>query len=69
MTPLDFFLWGYVKNEVFATEPASLEDLKERVKASLQNIPRQMLVSAVDAMKDRFLLCIAVDGLHFEHLM
>lgn len=44
LTPIDFFFWGYVKNTVFAMEPASLEDLKERVKASLQNIPRQMLV-------------------------
>ncbi|KAG5894615.1 hypothetical protein JTB14_026146 [Gonioctena quinquepunctata] len=31
LTPLDFFLWGHLKNKIFATEPESLEDLRKRI--------------------------------------
>ncbi|EFN86571.1 hypothetical protein EAI_17558, partial [Harpegnathos saltator] len=26
LPPLDYFLWGYVKNNVYATKPANLAD-------------------------------------------
>ncbi len=30
LTPLDFFLWSFLKNQVFLTEPADKEELKSR---------------------------------------
>ncbi|EFN76508.1 hypothetical protein EAI_01703, partial [Harpegnathos saltator] len=30
LSPLNYFLWGYVKNNVYATKPANLADLRER---------------------------------------
>lgn len=69
LSPLDFFLWGYVKNEVFKTEPANLEDMKQRVRSSIDNIPRQMILSTMNSMKERLRLCIAMDGKQFEHIM
>jgi len=29
LTPLDFFLWGHLKQQVYATRLASVEDLKD----------------------------------------
>lgn len=31
LSPLDIFLWGFVKNEDYATEPTSVDNLKQRI--------------------------------------
>ena len=31
LSPLDYFLWGYVKEDVFKRQPADIEILKEIV--------------------------------------
>ena len=35
LTTPDFFLWGYLKCQVFATRPQTLADLKERIREAL----------------------------------
>jgi hypothetical protein len=42
-TPLDFFLWGYVKDKVYATKVTGLEDLKTRIRDIITTINRGML--------------------------
>jgi hypothetical protein len=32
LTPLDFFLWGYLKSKVYLTPPANLDDLEMRIR-------------------------------------
>lgn len=32
LTPLDFFLWGYVKQEVYKERTTTVEDMKERIR-------------------------------------
>ena len=41
LNPLDFFLWGYMKDRVYAEPVLDLEDLKTRIKAALQDITPQ----------------------------
>jgi len=31
LTPLNFFQWGHLKQQVYATRPVSVEDLKDRI--------------------------------------
>jgi len=31
LTSLHFFLWGHLKQQVYATRPASVEDVKDRI--------------------------------------
>ncbi|CAH1998188.1 unnamed protein product [Acanthoscelides obtectus] len=31
LSTLDFFMWGHVKSKIFATQPTSLEDLRQRI--------------------------------------
>ena len=38
LTPLDFFLWGYVKNKVYANAPANIEALKDNIRAVIREI-------------------------------
>lgn len=38
LTPLDFFLWGYVKNYAFSVEIQSLSYMKERIKQAIEAV-------------------------------
>ena len=69
LSPLDFFLWGHVKNNVYKERPRNLEDLKVRITAEIRRIPAAMLHSAIVNFKCRLGHCLAVNGAQFEHLV
>jgi DDE superfamily endonuclease len=66
LTPLDFFLWGYVKSKVYRTLPANLEELKERISRVFAEIPQEMIDRAIDAYQSRLERCIEVQGRSVE---
>jgi hypothetical protein len=41
LTPLDFFLWGYVKERVFQEIPTTREDMMERIQQAFAAIRRE----------------------------
>jgi hypothetical protein len=43
ITPLDFFLWGYVKDKVYATKVTGVEDLKTWIRDVITIINKGML--------------------------
>ena len=48
LSPLDFFLWSYVKEKVFSTRPSSIDNLKIAIREALPLIDQDTL-SAVTA--------------------
>ena len=42
-TPLDFFLWGYVKDKVFSTPVPDITNLKARITDTFATITEDML--------------------------
>lgn len=68
LTPLDFFLWGYLKQKVFATPPENLPELRRRIVEEV-NILRDngvMVRRSFAAMSNRANLCIERNGSHIE---
>jgi hypothetical protein len=43
ITPLDLFLWGYVKDIVYKTPVTSLDKLKLKIVAAIERVTPQML--------------------------
>ena len=43
LTPLDFFLWGHIKGEVYRTVPPTVEDMRERIRAAFRAISPEVL--------------------------
>jgi hypothetical protein len=44
LTPCDFFLWGYAKEQVFVPLlPLDIDELKLRITAAIEKIDRNML--------------------------
>lgn len=68
LTPLDFFLWGYLKSRVYTTPPASLDDLQQRIvrEVDILKQDRQMIRRAVAQMLNRAQLCVDRGGGHVE---
>lgn len=69
LTPLDFFLWGKVKNDVYQTPVDTEEELRERVIQSCNSITPQMLAHVRNNMLKRIDLCEQQGGQQFEHLL
>lgn len=67
--PLDFFLWGHLKTVCYATPPASVEDLQQRIEAECRRITPEMLQNVRRSFEARLYYCMEVDGKQFEHLL
>lgn len=66
LTPLDFFLWGFVKFEVYKTKPHNLAELRQRIEAAHQKISPEMLERVYEGITHRIRLCLADNGGHIE---
>ena len=42
LTPLDYFLWGYVQALVYTDKPASIDALEGNIEAFIRDIPAEM---------------------------
>ena len=69
LTPMDFFLWGYIKSIVFRTQPASLEILRQKIIEACRNIPREMFQKVREEFENRLYFCMEQNGCHFEQLL
>lgn len=69
LTPLDFFLWGYLKGKVFKSQPANLDDLKQRICQEIRRITPEMVQNVQQEFVDRLGYCQLTNGRHFEHLL
>lgn len=69
LTSPDFFLWGFIKNQVYAKAPTTAEDMKNRIRNACRSIPRTVLLQTIESFKNRLRLCINEEGNVFEHLI
>lgn len=71
LTPLDFHLWGYMKNLVYETVVDSEQDLIGRIVAAAGKIKDepQILQRVQRSFLNRCRLCLEQNGRNFEHLL
>ena len=69
LSPLDFFLWGYLKSRVYNPKPASLEELKLRISEEMKAIQPSVCHSVMENFAKRLRHCFARDGGHLEHVL
>lgn len=70
LTPLDFAVWGIIKEKVYATRPNSIAHLRQLIEESFQelNDDADLIQRIIGHVPERVNLCIANRGHHFEHL-
>ena len=69
LTPLDFFLWGYLKFRVYRNNPKSTDELKSAIVYECRKITPQTLLKVLSNCIRRMLICKQNSGRHFKHLL
>lgn len=69
LNPLDYFLWGHLKDSIYYSPVNSVDELIRRIDNTIHNIPSQVVQNAVDDIKRRVRLCLQQRGRQFEQLL
>ena len=70
LSPLDFFLWGYLKDRVYRDKPRTTEALKDAIVSEVGSVPLEMVDRAVNHLQTtRLPAVIRQKGGHIEHRM
>ena len=68
-TPCDFFLWGYVKVQVYVPPlPASILELKVRIRTAMETITTDMLQTVWNELDYRVDVCRITKSANIEHM-
>ncbi|PNF25374.1 hypothetical protein B7P43_G10917, partial [Cryptotermes secundus] len=69
LTPCDFFLWGYLKVEVFKHRPTNLLQLKNVIRQEVAKIPVHTLERAEGNFRKRLHQCIENSGHQLQDIL
>ncbi|GFV18898.1 putative DD41D transposase [Trichonephila clavipes] len=69
LTPLDYFLWGYVKSLVYADKPQTLNHLEDNIHRVIADIRLQMLEKVIDNWTSRLDYIRASRGSHMPEII
>lgn len=67
LNPLDFTIWGQIKEKVYSTPVDTLEDLRNRIEQAFQQSLHQPRI--MFSLQKRLRACVQVNGGHFEQLL
>lgn len=69
LNPLDFFLWGYLKDRIYRDRPKSLDELRKAIENEIRAISGDMLQRVIEGFEHRLRHVITAGGYHFENLI
>ncbi|GFT21567.1 transposable element Tc1 transposase [Trichonephila clavipes] len=69
LTPLDYFLWGYVKSLVYADKPQTLGHLEDNIRRVIADIRPQMLEKVIENWTSRLDYIRASRGSHMPEII
>lgn len=69
LTPLDFFLWGYMKDKVYANNPQTIQDLKDGIREVIEDIQPQMCELVMENFMKRIWSCHRSRGGHLADIV
>ena len=67
--PPDFYLWGFLKDNVYQGNPQTIEELKTAITAKIRAIPKEECVKVIDNFARRVQVCLQRNGGHLEHIL
>ena len=68
ITPLDSFLWAYVKDDVFTLPfPETVEQMKVKIQDAIKKISRALLEKVHESFRRKLKLVIEKKGSHIEN--
>ena len=65
----DFFLWGFLKEKVFATNPPTLAELKDKITEEIGRTDAATLERAMEGVLSRARSCVTHNGCHLTDVV
>ncbi|GFY18408.1 uncharacterized protein TNCV_2396371 [Trichonephila clavipes] len=69
LTPLDYFLWDYVKSLVYADKPQTLDHLEDNIRRVIADIRPQMLEKVIENWTSRLGYIRVSHGCHMPEIL
>ena len=69
LDPCDFFLWGYLKDQVFRELTQSIPELKTKISLAIATIMEETLQKVFKNIENRLSFVIRQNGGHLENLL
>lgn len=69
LSPLDFFLWGYLKGKVYGDNPKNIDHLKKNIRREIKKIPTAVLRRVIHSFNKRLLECKERNGQHLKDVI
>lgn len=69
LTPLDYFLWGAVKDKCYANHPETIQDLKHEIQVAIDDIRPETIENVLKNWVDRIGYCQASRGGHLTEIV
>jgi len=66
LSPLDFFLWRYIKNIVYAEKIRNIQHLQERITSDIETVTRDMIQKTWQEIEFRLDVSRATNGAYIE---
>ncbi|GBO17614.1 hypothetical protein AVEN_234880-1 [Araneus ventricosus] len=66
LAPCDFWLWGFIKDQVYREQPSTLSHLKDSIIRHVRGINEDLLCSAVEHTVLRMERVVENHGTHIE---
>ena len=64
LSPLDFFLWGYITNIVYAEKINNIQHLQERITSAIETVTRDMIQKTWQKIEFHLDISRATNGAH-----
>lgn len=68
LNPLDYFLWGYLKNRLYRATPDNIEQLRLDLIREIRSIPARFIQRSILKLEMLSAKCIEAEGFQFEYL-
>ena len=68
-TPLDYYLWGVVKDKCYADKPKTIDALKDNLRKAIGEIQLHTIENVLKNKTDRVSYCMASQGSHLNEII
>ena len=69
MTPLDYYLWGAVKDKCNADKPETIDALKDNIREAVGELQLHTIDNVLKNWNDRVGYCMASRGSHLNEII
>jgi hypothetical protein len=69
LNPPDFYLWGFLKDNVYRNNPQTIPELKEAITQEINAITKEECIKVIDNFARRTQVCLQQNGGHLEHIL